>query len=140
VVASICVLRYHLRQNPRPENEPATIVVSGPSGNALSLTNPPGTFLAEDKNLRLLRAIALGFDPTLCPDGRVIGPVADQKYEMYSDEEKKQFAHQHRIMVQGIREQARGLLNANIPPLPSEPLAPPPSNPQTTADKSSQSA
>ncbi len=57
-----------------------------------------------------MRAMLLGYDEDLCPDEKVIGDVANEKYQPYSEEEKKHFIADHKSQIKGKRQCAAQFL------------------------------
>jgi len=108
-------LHYYSKQEARPDGQTSTIELHGSDGQSAIIRNPPDSFFLRGQSQELVRAIVLGYDSNLCPDGHVIGKAADQKYELYSDAEKEAFKAAHQGEIRGKREQATRFLEQGEP-------------------------
>jgi hypothetical protein len=88
----------------------SSLEIQNVEGSKIIMRNPPDSFFAEDQVHVLMRAMLVGYDEELCPDGKVIGDVAKEQYELYSKEEKDKFVAEHKIQISGKKHQIKRLL------------------------------
>ena len=101
----ICSIIFFFRQKVRSTDGVAPIIeVSGPGGRKTTLINPPDSVfdLNDEKNI-IMRAVMVGYDRNLCPDGEVIGPASEKNIKMYSEEEKLEFKKNHIKEITNIK-------------------------------------
>ncbi len=114
LLIAICVsfvIRYYSKQEPRPnEGQMSLLEMQNVEGSKITIRNPPDSFFAKDQTQALMRAMLLGYDEGLCPDGKVIGDVANKQYKLYSEEEKKKFATEHKSQISGKKHHVEHLL------------------------------
>ena len=114
----VFAFQYYSKHEARPEGPGSSIELQGVGGQKAIIKNPPDSFYKGNQSRELVRAIILGYDADLCPDGRVIGKAADQNYQLYTEPEKKEFMAMHKEMVRGKLQNAMTCLTEGI--MPSE--------------------
>jgi len=107
----IFVIIYYNKQETRPaEGQMSLLEIQNGDGNKFTIRNPPDSFFAKDQARALMRAMLLGYDEGLCPDGKVIGDVAKEQYQLYTEEEKKKFVAEHKTQIGGKKQHIEHLL------------------------------
>jgi len=108
--------RFYSRQEPRPaDGQSSSVELRGLSGQELIVKNPPDKFITDPQTQALIRSLLLGYDDKLCPDGKVVGNVADEQYAEYTETEREAFVSIHRDTIKGKKLQARMLLKEDPP-------------------------
>lgn len=108
------VIGVFKKQTPRSGDGQASVFTLENDAKKLTVRNPPDAFFAGPHVQGLVRAMLVGYDEDLCPDGEVIGKAADGNYRMYSDEEKATFMAHHRKLVMERRRRAAALIDPNV--------------------------
>ena len=109
LVILACVI--HGKQHARPEASESSLEIHNKAGQALVVRNPPDRLLAPEQINACARSLLVGFDPDLCPDGKVVGKASEGKIERYSEEEKEDFRRAHSQQVSTKKNQIRTLLD-----------------------------
>jgi hypothetical protein len=117
LIVKVCTVQpstnYCDKREPRPsEGQTCSLELQGMTGQKLIVRNFPGSFILQAHTNALMLSLLLGYDETLCPDARVVGDVADESYQPYSQEEREYFVQKHREEVQGRKRQANLLLQS----------------------------
>jgi hypothetical protein len=117
-------IRLIWRQAIRPDGASPSITVQTGADKRIILNNPPDTLVSSTAMRELFRAIALGYDPNLCPDGKVVGAAAEGNVIPLSEEEKRSFIALHRAEVEGNRKKALKLrASESLIPETGEPVS-----------------
>jgi hypothetical protein len=111
VALAVFMMIFYGKQKARPvDGASSTLSFENKSGSRVTIDNPPDTLFEEAEFRLMLRAIAVGADENLCPDGDVVGKASEGKVRKWSEAEKKQFIERHRKELRGRRERAMKLL------------------------------
>jgi hypothetical protein len=107
------VIWYYGRQKARPSEGAAVVAIETATHGKITIENPPDS-LFDGRDFRLvLRALVVGYDDDLCPDGELIGKATENEVRKWSEKEKQKFMQEHRQEIRGRRRKALLLLQQN---------------------------
>lgn len=107
----VFVIKHYGKQQTRPlDGTSSKLAFENDTGAKVTISNPPDSFFQLDEFRSMLRAVIVGANADLVPDGEVIGKAAEGKVRKWSEEEKKRFAEENRKRLQGRKEAAAILL------------------------------
>jgi hypothetical protein len=96
------VLNLHSRQEPRPEGgKQSSFELESNQGVRVRISNPPDKLFTDEQGRAFLRGMLVGYDASLCPDGKVIGQASEQNVELYDEKAKQEFVAKHKAEIEG---------------------------------------
>jgi hypothetical protein len=111
IVIAIIALIHYVRQ-PSRVSEMTPSIQYEIEGRKFTLVNPPDKVYSRAEMKAMFRNVLVGYDKSLVSDGEIKGNAADEKYRLYSTEEKNKWAIKHREEIVSIKNTAKKYLES----------------------------